>query len=113
MAKNVINEKGFKIIALSPNECDEIGFGVYFVKNGNHYWELVCDNCNKLLNKEEEVYYILALNRIFDKECLKDWYASATYHQEDAYYEAIKHEMLIANLKANNIVIEEHTKKIL
>ena len=105
MAKNVINEKGFKVIALTPNECFQIGFGAYY--------ELICDNCNSIIIDYDEVYYIPVLNRIFCQQCLVDWYDNATYYPEDKRYEDRKYEMLIANLKANNIVIEEHTKKIL
>lgn len=117
MAKNVINEKGFKIVSLSPNECKTIGFGFQYVdkhKNSNSYcWDLICDNCNKLITEHEEVYYIPVLNRVFCQQCLINWYDSATYYTEDKRYEDNKYEMLIANLKANNIVIKEHTKKIL
>lgn len=94
MAKNVINEKGFKIIGLNPYECFEINFGFET--------ELICDNCNKLLNDEEEVYYIPVLNRVFCKECLKDWYESATYYPEDAYYEALKYDTISNYIKINN-----------
>lgn len=94
MARNVINEKGFKIIGFSPNECEKIGFGFVYLKNGKHHWELICDNCNGLLNEEKEVYYIPVLNRVFDKDCLKDWYKTATYYPEDARYEAMKYDTI-------------------
>lgn len=57
MAKNVINEKGFKIIGLNTEECKELEFGFRYIdkrKDVNNYcWDLVCDNCNKLLNHEK------------------------------------------------------------
>ena len=105
MAKNVINEKGFKIIALTSEECKDIGFGFQYVdkrKNANGYcWDLVCDNCNKLLNEEKEVYYISVLNRVFCKECLKDWYESATYYPEDKYYEIPKYNAICSSIQIN------------
>lgn len=74
MAKNVINEKGFKIIALTTEECKDIGFGFRYVdkrKNANSYcWDLVCDDCNKLLNEEKEVYYIPVLTEFFVRNVL-------------------------------------------
>ena len=117
MAKNVINEKGFKIVNLSPDECKSIGFGFQYVdkhKNSNNYcWDLICDNCNKLITEHNEVYYIPVLNRVFCQQCLINWYDNATYYPEDKRYEDRKYEILIDNLKGNNIVIEEHIKKIL
>lgn len=88
MARNVNNEKGFKILGLTPAECFEIGFG--FVAGINP--ELICDNCNKLLNQEKEVYYICVLNRIFDKDCLVEWYNASTYYPEDSRYESLKYD---------------------
>ena len=106
MAKNVINEKGFKIIALTTEECKDVGFGFqYFDKRkdtNNYCWDLVCDNCNKLLNHEKEVYYIPVLNRVFCKDCLKDWYENATYYPEDKRYEALKYDTISNYIKVNN-----------
>lgn len=117
MAKIVLNEKGFKIVAMSPDECKTVGFGFQYVdkhKNSNSYcWDLVCDNCNNLLNIEEEVYYVSVLNRVFCKDCLINWYDNATYYPEDKHYEDNKYQALVNIFKENNIVIEEHTKKIL
>ena len=99
MAKNVINEKGFKIIALNSKECEEIGFGFQYFKNGNRCWELVCDNCNSYIADEDMVYYIPVLNKVFDKGCLKDWYATATYYPEDARYESLKYDTISNYIK--------------
>lgn len=98
MAKNVINEKGFKILGLTTKECKDVGFGTqYFDEANNPYvysWDLVCDNCNRLLTYEKEVYYIPVLNRVFDKDCLIDWYNNATYYPEDSRYEALKYDTI-------------------
>lgn len=105
MAKNVINEKGFKIIALTTEECKDVGFGFQYVdkrKNAISYcWDLVCDNCNGLLNHEKEVYYIPVLNRVFCKECLTEWYEEATYYPEDKYYETWKYDAISGSIQIN------------
>ena len=105
MAKNVINEKGFKIIALTTEECKDIGFGFQYIdkrKDANNYcWDLVCDNCNGFLNYKKEVYYIPVLNRVFCKECLKDWYESATYYPEDKHYEIRKYDAISGSIQIN------------
>lgn len=90
MARNIINEKGFKIIGLTPDECKNIGFGFQDETD----FELICDNCNNFLNDNNEVYYIPVLNRVFCKECLINWYLSATYYPEDAKYESMKYDTI-------------------
>ena len=108
MAKNVINEKGFKIIGLTTEECEELGFGFQYVdkhKDADNYcWDLVCDNCNKLLNEEKEVYYIPVLNRVFCKECLINWYKTATYYPEDKHYEIRKHNAISDSIQINDSI---------
>lgn len=107
MAKNVINEKGFKIIGLNPDECKAVGFGFEIYNNptpDTKSWDLVCDNCNKLLNDEKEVYYIPVLNRVFCKECLIDWYDNATYYPEDKHYEIRKYNAISGSIQINGDV---------
>ena len=88
MAKNVVNEKGFKIIALKPDECKQIGFGFQDETD----FELICDNCNTLINDELYVFYVCVLNRVFCNECFQEWYEDAVYYPEDARYENNKYE---------------------
>lgn len=104
MARNVITKKGFKIIGLTTEECKDIGLGFqYFDEKAQKYCcDLVCDDCNKLLNKEKEVYYIPVLNRLFCKDCLKDWYGTAKYYPEDKRYEALKYDTISNYIKINN-----------
>lgn len=97
MARNVITKKGFKIIGLTIEECKDAGFGFQY-----YYYDLICDDCNKLINKEKEVYYIPVLNRIFCKDCLKDWYETAKYYPEDKRYEALKYDTISNYIKINN-----------
>lgn len=102
MARNVINEKGFKIIGLSPDECQDVGFGYQYIDNVEDYkwcWDLICDNCNKEITDDDEVYYVSVLNRVFDKECLINWYLSAKHYPEDDEYEALKYDTVSNHIK--------------
>ena len=98
MARNIKNEKDFKLLGLTPEECRAIGFGCSDFDNH----ELICDNCNDLITNHKETYYVPVLNRLFCKECLKDWYKSATYYVEDSRYEALKYDTIINYLKVDN-----------
>lgn len=103
MAKNVINEKGFKVIALTPNECFRVGFGYYSgVIN-----ELVCDNCNEIINNHNEVYYIPVLNRVFCKECFVNWYENAERYTEDARWETRKYNAFVSKAEHEGITLVE------
>ena len=90
MAKNVINEKGFKVIALKPEECKQIGFGFQDETD----FELICDYCNELINDELYVFYVCVLNRVLCKKCFQEWYESAVYYPEDSRYENSKYEYI-------------------
>lgn len=107
MAKNVTNEKGFKIIALKPDECKQIGFGFnqdYFDGIGDEeVYELLCDDCNKLINNELYVFYVCVLNRIFCKECFQNWYEDAVRYPEDARYENNKYESIKALIESRGL----------
>lgn len=103
MAKNVINEKGFKIVALTPGECRTVGFGFQYVNYGKMCHELVCDNCNEELSKHDEVYYVSVLHRVFCKECLTDWYDNATYYSEDKDYEDKKYSNILHSIEHYNL----------
>lgn len=90
MAKNVVNEKGFKVIALKPEECKQVGFGFQDETD----FELICDNCNELINNELYVFYVCVLNRVFCKECFQNWYEDAVRYPEDTRYEDNKYELI-------------------
>ena len=99
MAKNVINEKGFKVIALKPNECQQIGFGFQDETD----FELICDNCNELINDELYVFYVCVLNRVFCKQCFQEWYENAVYYPEDVRYENDKYENVKALIESSGL----------
>lgn len=80
MAKRIENSKGFLIIEMTPEEA------IAICKFG-YFGELICDDCNKSIKNEENVYYIPVLNRVFCKQCYEDWLNSATRYDEDINYE--------------------------
>ena len=98
MAKNVINEKGFKVIALKPKECQQIGFGFQDETD----FELVCDNCNELINDELYVFYVCVLNGVLCKSCFQEWYENAVYYPEDSRYENDNYEYIKSLIESNS-----------
>ena len=81
MATIVKNKKRFKVIKLSRREAISVcGFG-FFHKT------VLCDNCNKILTNDDELYYVAVLDFVFCKECYKEWYAKSKKYDEDAAYE--------------------------
>jgi hypothetical protein len=99
MAKNVINEKNFRILALKPDECRQIGFGFQDETD----FELICDDCNELINNELYVFYVCVLNRVLCKSCFKEWYENAVSYPEDARYENIKYENVKALIESRGL----------
>lgn len=86
MAEIVENKEGFRVIRMSIEEAiHKCEFGFYNVSTNTTL--LICDNCNKLMNNDNEVYYVAVLNRLFCKECYEEWYAHAIRYKEDAKYE--------------------------
>ena len=102
MAKNVINEKGFKVIKLSPNEAKAIGFGF----QDEIDFELICDNCNELM-LSQDCYYVACLNRALCSECFDEWYDNAVRYPEDIRWETNKYNHTILRLEANGIILED------
>lgn len=80
MAKRIKNNKGFYIIEMSIEEATIIcKFGAF--------GEIICDECNKLLDKNEKVYYVPVLNHAMCKDCFDDWINYATRYEKDIPYE--------------------------
>ena len=102
MAKNVINEKGFKVIKLNPVECQMIGFGF----QDETSFELICDNCNALM-REEDCYYVACLNRALCAECFNKWYDNAERYPEDIRWETNKYNMTVRKLEVTCIILED------
>lgn len=76
MAKKYKNSKGFLIIQMSLMEAfTTCEFGD------------ICDNCNDVINVNEECYYVAVLNRLFCKNCLLNFVNNTTRHKEDINYE--------------------------
>ncbi len=77
MARVVNNDKGFKVIALSPVEARSLGWGC---AEG-----LICMECNNTIQKE--AYYVAVLNDVMDKECYEEWLKRAKYYSDDKPFE--------------------------
>lgn len=107
MAKNVINEKGFKIIQFSPTECRQLGFGF---QDANCF-ELICDNCNELLNNENDIYYVAVLNRALCSKCFEDWYECSQRYKEDTRWETHKYNDIIRRCEVSCIIVEDSNYK--
>lgn len=79
MAKIVENNKGFKVIKLSLEDAELLGFGIY----GSG--ACLCARCNKPC--VEDIYYIAVLNDTMCKDCYEEWVKNAKRYSEDAYFE--------------------------
>ena len=71
-----IVDKGFKVIALSTEEADNLGWGCL---------GQICMNCNDII--KDEVYYIAVLNDVMDKDCYESWLKRAKHYPEDKTFE--------------------------
>lgn len=97
MAKKVKNNKGFHIIELTVDEAinkAQFGFAT----------EIICDQCNKLIeNKDEVIYYIAVLNMAFCKECYKEFIDNSDHYEEDEDYE-IEQYNVVAELLGLDLI---------
>lgn len=84
MARIVQNDKGFKVIALSNEECKELDWGIMMDTQDSHRG-MICMHCNNII--KGEVYYIAVLNDVMDKECYERWYAGAKHYSDDVFIE--------------------------
>ena len=85
MANRYKNDTGFLIIEMDYKEATEIcEFGFQPIRGIN---EIVCDNCNSVINEDEKIYYFSVLNRAMCKECCDDIIANQTRYPEDIPYE--------------------------
>lgn len=89
MANVIQNDKGFKVISLSADECKQLGWGTH---EG-----AICTHCNKVLQPSENHYYIAVLNDIMCEKCYTEWLGWAVRYSDDAPYED-KHFNYICNL---------------
>ncbi len=77
MASLVSNEKGFKVVKLSQEEAQNLGWGS---DEG-----MICMACNGII--KEELYFVVVLNDVMSKSCYERWYKEAKYYPEDKSYE--------------------------
>ena len=77
----VHNNKGFKVLQLTPKESLLLNFGV--IENNQHL--VICAGCNNSCN--DSIYYISVLNDCMCENCFKEWLEDATYYIEDKHFE--------------------------
>lgn len=102
MAKRIINEKGFKVIKLTPVEAQAIGFGFQDETD----FELICDTCNELMITQD-CYYVACLNSALCSECFEEWYDDAIRYPEDIRWETHKYNDTVRRLEVNCIILED------
>lgn len=97
MAKKVENKNGFHIIELTVDEAiNKAQFGIAT--------EIICDQCNKLIeNKDEVIYYIAVLNMAFCKECYEEFIDNFDHYEEDEDYE-IEQYNVVAELLGLDLI---------
>ena len=99
MAKKYKNDKGFLIIEMSyeeaANKCG-FGFGVGIIKH------IVCDVCNEIFSKNDNIYYIAALNQALCKECCDDFINNMD-RTEDIPYEEKHYNYYAEKLKLEKV----------
>lgn len=74
LAKEEVNNKGFKIIRLDVPQMLKLG-GL-----------CICDSCNKGMFKS---IFIGALNRAYCEDCYTNFEKRSVYYPEDSRYESI------------------------
>lgn len=87
MARVVQNDKGFKVIALSHEEGERIGWGIWY-RNDEDTDDLcgfLCMYCNTPI--KGELYYVAVLNDVMDEKCYNKWYNSAKHYSDDVFIE--------------------------
>lgn len=90
--KRIENDKGFKVLALTHEEGEKLGWGIL----ENNKISFVCAKCNDLI--EGDLYYIAVLNDVMSKECYEKWYESAINYAEDRIIENRNYNYIIDNL---------------
>lgn len=87
MAKVVNNDKGFKVISLSHEEGEALGWGIWHKNDADtdDLCDFLCMQCNKPI--EGELYYVAVLNDLMDEECYNRWYEDAIHYTDDTFIE--------------------------
>ena len=94
MARKYKNSKDIAVIEMTLDEASNIGFGP------------ICDHCNDVsLDKNSIRYYIPVLNKLFCKECYKEWINNPTtkHYEEDIHYEKLHFNYYAERLNISTI----------
>lgn len=79
MAQRITNDKGFKIISMSTEEVQALGWGL---DEGT-----VCMNCDNIIDKDKESIYIACLNDFMCRKCYEKWLSRAKRFFDDVPFE--------------------------
>lgn len=87
MARIIQNDKEFKVIALSHEEGEALGWGIWHRndEDTDDLCDFLCMHCNKPI--EGELYYVAVLNDLMDEECYNKWYNNAKHYSDDRFIE--------------------------
>lgn len=87
MARIVNNDKGFKVIALSHEEGEALGWGIWHRndEDTDDLCDFLCMHCNTPI--EGELYYVAVLNDLMDEKCYNRWYEDAIHYSDDRLIE--------------------------
>ena len=87
MARIVQNDKGFKVIALSHEEGELLGWGIWHRndEDTDDLCHFLCMHCNHDI--KGELYYVAVLNDVMDEKCYNEWLSHAKHYPDDVVIE--------------------------
>lgn len=78
-------KKGNLFFTLKGKELKQMGMGACMNDGGPH--ELICADCNGLIEDEDDCYFVPVMNEVYCKDC-KEEIESFNHYKEDEEYEA-------------------------
>lgn len=78
-------KKGNLLFTLKGVELKQMGMGACMNDGGPH--EVICANCNGLIQDDEDCYFVPVMNEVYCKDC-KEEIESFNHYKEDKEYEA-------------------------
>lgn len=78
-------KKGNLFFTLKGKELKQMGMGACMNDGGPH--ELICADCNGLIEDEDDCYFVPVMNEVYCKDC-KEEIENFSHYKEDEEYEA-------------------------
>ena len=78
-------KKGNLFFTLKGKELKRMGMGACMKDGGPH--EMICAECNGLIQDDEDCYFVPVMNEVYCKDC-RDEIESFNHYSEDEEYEA-------------------------